>query len=208
MTVDAYPLHWPANFERTPEHERQEARFSKNGRPLSIADGRDRILAEIRAFTRTGHRWRINPEQVVISSDVPLRRDGLPASGRRMPDDPGVAVYFELDGEPYCLPCDAWNRVPDNMAAIAAHLNAIRGIERWGVGDLRAHFKGFTAIEHQPELKWYDVLGCSPDADAEEVRARYKAARKRAHPDSGGSSDEFHKVQQAYAEWQNGGRHG
>lgn len=198
MTVDAYPLHWPANFPRCAESERGEARFNHNGRPLTIADGRKRIMAEIEAFTKYGRPYRIDPDQVIISSDVPLRRDGLPASGRRMPDDPGVAVYFELDGEAYCLPCDTWDRVPDNMAAIAAHLGAMRGIERWGVGDVRAHFAGFVAIEHQPTEKWFDVLGCAPDAEPDEVRAAYKSARKRAHPDHGGTDEQFHKVQQAY----------
>lgn len=205
MTVDAYPLHWPANFPRTKPEDRKEARFNNSGRPLTIAVARDRILSEISAFTRTGHTWRIDPDQVVISSDVPLRKDGMPASGRRMPDDPGVAVYFELDGEAYCLPCDTWDRVPDNMAAVAAHLGAMRGIERWGVGDVRAHFAGFVALEHQPRQRWFDVLGCDPDAEPEEVRARYKLARKRAHPDHGGTDEEFHGVQQAYAEWQAGG---
>lgn len=205
MTVDAYPLHWPANFPRTKPEDRQPARFNQDGKPLTIAVARDRILSEIRAFTRTGRTWRIDPDQVVISSDVPLRNDGLPASGRRMPDDPAVAVYFELDGEAYCLPCDTWDRVPDNMAAIAAHLGAMRGIERWGVGDVRTHFAGFVALEHKPELKWYDVLGCSPDAAPAEVMAAYKVATKAAHPDHGGSDEQFHQVQQAYAEWQSGG---
>ncbi len=205
MTVDAYPLHWPANFPRTKPEDRKEARFKNGGKPLTIAAGRDRILSEISAFTRYGHPYRIDSDQVVISSDVPLRRDGLPASGHRMPDDPGVAVYFELDGKPKVFPCDQWDRVADNMAAIAAHLGAMRGIERWGVGDGKAHYTGFAAIEHQPAEKGYDVLGCLPDANADEVRSRYKVDRKRTHPDHGGSSEEFHKVQQAYAEWQNGG---
>ena len=202
MTVDAYPLHWPANFPRTKPGERQPARFHRDGHPLTIAGGRDRILSEIRSFTRSGHTWRIDPYQVVISSDVPLRLDGLPASGRHMPDEPGVAVYFELDGEAYCLPCDTWDRVPDNMAAIAAHLGAMRGIERWGVGDVRAHFAGFVAIEHQPELKWYDVLGCAQYADSCAVKMAYARARKLAHPDHGGTAEQFQQVQDAYAEWQ------
>jgi len=205
MTVDAYPLHWPANFPRTVKGDRQPARFHRDGQPLTIAGGRDRILSEIRSFTRSGHKCRIDPDQVVISSDVPLRRDGLPASGRRMPDESGVAVYFELDGEAYCLPCDTWDRAPDNMAAIAAHLSAMRGIERWGVGDVRAHFAGFVALEHQPVPKWHDVLGCAPDVGPEAVKIAYTRARKAAHPDHGGTAEKFQKVQNAYAEWQLGG---
>ncbi|BES72218.1 hypothetical protein RE428_32360 [Marinobacter nanhaiticus D15-8W] len=202
MTVDAYPLHWPANFPRTPESDRQRARFNRGGQPLTIAAGRDRILEEITLFTRAGKPWRIDPDQVVISSDVPLRQDGLPASGRRMPDDPAVALYFQLGGEHYCLPCDTWDRVADNMAAIAAHLGAMRGMERWGVGDLRTHFAGFAQLEHQPQQEWYDVLGCSPSASPAEVQSAYKAARAKAHPDRGGSDDEFNRVQAAWKAWQ------
>ncbi|MFT7338162.1 MAG: hypothetical protein ACI92B_001491 [Marinobacter maritimus] len=201
MTVDAYPLHWPANFPRTKPEDRQPARFHRDGKPLTIAAARDRILGEISAFSRVGHVWSIDPDQVVISSDVPLRRDGLPASGRRMPDEPGVAVYFELDGDAYCLPCDSWDRVPDNMAAIAAHLGAMRGIERWGVGDVRAHFAGFVALEHRPAQRWYDVLGCAPDADPSAVQMAFYRARKRVHPDHGGTAEQFQQVQDAFSEW-------
>lgn len=199
MHVEAYPLQWPTQFPRTTE--RQTARFHRDGKPLTIAQGRDRILAEVRAFTRFGQSWRIDPDQVVISSDVPLRRDGLPASGRRLPDDPGVAVYFNLDGDPYCLPCDTWDRVADNMAAIAAHLCAMRGMDRWGVGDVRAHFAGFAALEHQPQEKWYHVLECEPGAPAADVSAAYRILRARAHPDQGGTVDEFCRIQRAYEEW-------
>ncbi|NIV38132.1 MAG: J domain-containing protein, partial [Anaerolineae bacterium] len=166
MTVDAYPLHWPHWFPRTDPAHRQRARFNRDGRPLTIADARGRVLREIGAFTRPGHTYRIDPDQVVISTDVPVRQDGLPYSGRKPPEDSGVAVYFELDGEPHVLPCDTWDRVADNMAAIAAHLGAMRGMERWGVGDLRSHFAGFTALEHNPDPDgdWPYILGVSPTA--------------------------------------------
>jgi hypothetical protein len=206
MTVDAYPLSWPANWPRTVQAERQRARFHRDGQPLTIAGSRDRILSEIRSFTRTGHTWHIDPALVVISSDIPLRGDGLPASGRRLPDDSGVALYFELDGAEYCLPCDKWDRASDNMAAIAAHLGAMRGMDRWGVGDVRARFAGFMSLEHQPAERWHDVLSCAKDASASAVKAAYARARKSAHPDHGGSSERFQHVQDAYAEWhQRGG---
>jgi hypothetical protein len=200
MTVDAYPLQWPANFPRTKPEDRQPARFHGGGKPLTIAAGRDRILSEISVFTRVGQSFRIDPDQVVISSDVPLRRDGKPASGRRMPDDPGVCVYLYLDGKPQNFPCDRWDRVADNMAAIAAHLDAMRGMERWGVGGGTAHYDGFAQIEHQPERRWYDVLGCSAQATHAEIVAAYRKARAKAHPDRGGSDAEFQEVNDAYVQ--------
>ena len=44
----------------------------------------------------------------------------------------------------------------------------------------------------------YEVLGLSPDATAEQVRAAYRRAARASHPDHGGSSERFHVVSQAY----------
>lgn len=211
MTVSAYPLHWPQGFPRTAPESRQRARFgSRNAqgwgnRPLTIAQARERLLEEIGRFTRMGQPWRIDPSEVVISSNVPVRRDGLPRSGSRDPDDPGVAVYLSLDGDPHVFPCDAWDRVADNIAAVAAHLGALRGIERWGVGDLRQAFTGWRALpdpESAGGRSWRDVLGVSPTASPEEARAAYLRRRREAHPDNGGSTAQFHAVQKAWQQAQ------
>ncbi|MFP9191701.1 J domain-containing protein [Natrialbaceae archaeon A-CW1-1] len=44
----------------------------------------------------------------------------------------------------------------------------------------------------------YDVLGVSPDADLDEIRAAYRRLLKRHHPDQGGSRDQFLRIKQAY----------
>ena len=44
----------------------------------------------------------------------------------------------------------------------------------------------------------YAVLGVKMDASKEDVERAYKAKRARAHPDKGGSSEEFIKVQAAW----------
>jgi hypothetical protein len=89
---------------------------------------------------------RLDARNVVISTNLRVRLDSLPASGQREPDDPGVAVYFTLDGKRRCLPCDRWDRVADNMIAIAKFIDAMRGQLRWGVGDVGAIFEGFKAL--------------------------------------------------------------
>jgi hypothetical protein len=210
MTTDvtAYPLSWPLGRERTARSDRKAADFGKRDsntsggyrflRRLSVAQALDRIHCEISAYTRAGRSWRIDPAGVVVSTNVRTRRDGLPYSGEREPDDPGVAVYFQLDGEDYCLACDRWTRVADNMAAIAAHLGALRGIERWGVGDLRQAFAGYTALPAPEGARWHDVLGVAPDARRVEIDAAYRRRRSETHPDRGGSADEFDAVQRAY----------
>ncbi|MCH8564464.1 J domain-containing protein [Nesterenkonia sp. LB17] len=44
----------------------------------------------------------------------------------------------------------------------------------------------------------YSVLGIGPDADAQAVRAAYRKQARRAHPDAGGTAEEFHEVQSAW----------
>ena len=44
----------------------------------------------------------------------------------------------------------------------------------------------------------YDVLGLNPDADEREVVRAYRRQVKDAHPDHGGSKEEFQAVKQAY----------
>lgn len=73
---------------------------------------------------------------LVISTNIELRRDGLPHAGRREPSDKGVAVYFDYRRRPICFACDRWDRIGDNIYAIAKTIDALRGIERWGSGSM------------------------------------------------------------------------
>lgn len=43
----------------------------------------------------------------------------------------------------------------------------------------------------------FRILGLSPDASHEEVRAAYREALREKHPDKGGSREEFHELQEA-----------
>ncbi len=206
----AYPLQWPAGYPRTAPEKRKRARFGRRDhyrvgtQSLTVAQARGRLMEEIEKFTKAGHTWRIQPDHVVISTNMGTRKDGLPRSGAREPNDPGVAVYLWLDGEPHVFPCDAWDRVADNIAAIAAHLGALRGIERWRVGDLRQAFTAWRALpESAGGHSWREVLGVGPDATLPEVEAAYRRRRREAHPDSrGGSSAAFQAVQEAWQQAQ------
>lgn len=44
----------------------------------------------------------------------------------------------------------------------------------------------------------YDELGVDPKADASAIERAYRRRAQRAHPDKGGSTEEFHAVQLAY----------
>jgi DnaJ homolog subfamily A member 2 len=47
-------------------------------------------------------------------------------------------------------------------------------------------------------MSLYDVLGVQRGADPQEIRRAYLKLSKTAHPDKGGSEEEFKKIQQAY----------
>jgi hypothetical protein len=202
------PLCWPSWFPRTSRFKRTHGKFGKRAsgrswgrKSLTLAQARSRVLQQLGMFTRVGDCHRVDPDNIIISSDLALRNDDLPRSGQRRPDDPGVAVYFELDGKQRCMPCDAYLRIEDNMAAIAATIEALRTLERHGSQMFEAAFTGFDALpspDHLVGRSWRDVLDYYGDS-ADEAKRAYMAARKRCHPDHGGTTDAFHEVETAWA---------
>jgi hypothetical protein len=138
---------------------------------------------------------------IVISTNIPVKKDGMPYSTYRTPEDPGVAVYFNLKGVPHVLACDKWKNIEDNMWAIAKHIEALRGQERWGVGNLEQAFAGFKALPESfassiPD-PWWRILGFSDIEDVtseSSVNEAYKILSKKYHPDIPGGSHE--KMQQ------------
>lgn len=190
MSHAAYPLHWPAGRPRTAVSSRQYGRFNKkqhNGRwneakSLTVADALARLQDEL---DRIGARYP------VVSSNLETRLDGLPRSGQREPDDPGVALYFDLKGEPHCLPCDTYTRVADNIAAIAKHIEATRAIERYGVASIREMFAGFAALPAPGQAEsalWWKVLRVEQTATEAEIQAAYRKRAAEVHPDRPGGS--------------------
>lgn len=202
-TQDSFPLAWPAGWPRTPIAKRRPAPFFTLGRPApdshwrpktrrSMNDTTDDIIREVRA---------LGGQQLVISTNVELRQDGLPYSNRRPPDDAGAAVYFKLKAKPASLACDKWNRVEDNLYAIAKHIEALRGQERWGVGSVEQAFAGYMALPpagSSAGASWWNVLGCAHDAPFDVVREAYRDKARAAHPDNGGSHDAMVQVNAAW----------
>ena len=206
MIEHPYPLQWPPHLLhlRHPAYSRKESRFTKkgnNGRneKLSIADAVKRLMHEISAWTPNGHYWRIDPFEVIVSSNLHLKKDGFPRSGQSEPDDPGVTVYFKLDDTAMAIPCDTFDRVADNIAAIAGYIGNKRANERWGVSDTQAEFSGWAALEHSPCENWWDVLQVPKDSPRNVVEKSYKKLRSAYHPDrQNGDANQFQRIQKAY----------
>lgn len=193
MTVEAYPLSWPAGKPRTPWHKIERSRFEPGNRPQEVAN----VIAEL---------GRLGARNVVVSTNLRLRNDGLPYARDRAPDDQGVAVYFDYAGGQKCFACDRWRTIEENLRAIYKSIEAIRGLERWGSKSfVDAAFTGFSALPapgQQSRRHWRQVLAIDAnDAPTRnDVEAAYRAAAKRAHPDLGGSSEAMAEVNQARTE--------
>jgi hypothetical protein len=183
----AYPLSWPLGWKRLGCRER--SRFGSYWQKPSAAKARDYLMAEL---------GRLRANRIVISTNLKLRNDGLPYSNLKEPDDSGAAVYFELKGKPRVVACDKYTTVGDNLYAIGKTIEATRAIERWGSVTVDQAFSGYAALPHKTEDSWYEVLGVSPNATIDEVKTAYRTKAQVAHPDKGGTSEDFTKIQHAY----------
>lgn len=192
----AYPVAWPALKPRTLGHQRKEALFRSEGRRILWDTALGRLREQVALVTPTGRNWRM--KELTLSTNHELRADGRPRRDRGAPSDPAVAFFFELDGAPHVLACDRWNTVADNIAAIAAHIEALRGQERWGVADMKQAFAGHAALpgpSHGEQVEpWWEVLGIDRRSDAEIIRAAWRRHASRAHPDAGGTDAEMARI--------------
>lgn len=197
MNSKQYPLQWPVGRARV-----QHPIYSKF-KPSSTYYEAQQIFREVALM---------GGKDIIISSNMQYRQDGLPYT-RQNVQDTGVAVYFKLNGEEQCIPCDQWITLEENMRAIWKTIEAMRGIERWGGKALmNAAFSGFkqlppttiiTPAPDRPKRDWWVVLNVDREASAQEVKQAYRRAQALTHPDAGGSNHDFQEVQHAFEEWKN-----
>jgi hypothetical protein len=205
----AFPLSWPDGWKRTEPGSRVSARFARKEtqyftnlqgqrtsrqwtKDLNVADSVGRLIGELR-------RMGVPDWNIIISTNVPLRLDGLPRSDKE-PADPGAAVYWKKNDKQVmrCMAIDCYTRVADNLAAIAATLEAMRAIERHGGGMiLERAFLGFAALPERASQHWREVLGIEGTASLQLVDDRFRALAKIYHPDKGGDRNTFEEIVQA-----------
>lgn len=183
--IEAYPLYWPEGRPRTEDWRRQQSKFN-----AGFARARDEVQRQVGLLVG---RYSLREAGLVISTNIALRRDGLPLAGQAQPRDPGVAVYFTYKKRQVCFACDRWRKIEDNMHAVALTIDALRGIDRWGTGDMvEAAFRGFTALPPPGAAArpWWRVLEFierpSSIAVAEQAYRRLAGIH---HPDRGGSQE-------------------
>jgi hypothetical protein len=208
--MNAFPLSWPEGWPRTLPVHRQPGRFGKRAavsgsswkqlQNLTVTLGVTRVLAEL-------ERMGIDRQDVIVSTNVRTRLDGFPRSGEREPTDSGAAVYWqERNGQKRVIAIDQYTKVADNLAAIAATLDALRSVERHGGARiLERAFTGFTALPDPGKTTkrtWREVFGFAPKepVNAGLLRTRYRHLAAEHHPDRGGSPALMAELNVAYEE--------
>lgn len=184
--TQAFPLHWPEGRPKT--KARTDSAFS-----VKPSQAFDEMLDELARF---------GAASVVVSSNIPLRRDGTPYRDglAELLDDPGIAIYFTKRKRQICLPCDTYRRPWENCRAIGKAVEALRAMERHGAHQiLDQAFSGFMALPAPGDpadasnRAWWVVLGVAHDANTEEISNAYKARARAA----GGASVELNAAKVA-----------
>lgn len=204
LNVDAYPCYWPEGWQRTQEWKRTKSKYS-----VDFVRSRDDIVRQLKL---------LGAREIVVSTNIPLRRDGLPLAGMSEPKDPSVAVYWAEHGawdaatrqQTYkhrVVACDHWRTVRENLRAVGLAIDALRALKRTGASEIiDKAFTGFMALPaHAGSSSWRTVLfgdmagiaGMGP-LTREDVENAYKRATRIAHPDLGGSHEQIVRVNQAY----------
>lgn len=183
--IEAYPLHWPDGWPRRSRHQRNSSKYE-----VTFLKARDELVREL-GLGRCKH--------VVVSTNVPLRRDGIPLAGQREPEDPGVAVYWtDKNGKPRVIACDVWRTVRENLRAVGLAYASLRQIERTGASELLERaFQGFARLPAAADC--WSILGISgPGAPRAAIDARFRELALQYHPDRGGDANTFKRITEAY----------
>ncbi|AKU43478.1 molecular chaperone [Caulobacter phage Sansa] len=177
-----FPLAWPTHKPRTKNRQAGKFRY-KDGRgwmvDLTTAMAMERLDREINL---------LGAQLPILSSNIELKMDGRPRSGTD-PADPGVALYFQLKGKPHTMACDTYNNVAQNIAALAAHIESTRAIERYGVATAAEVLQAFTALPPPinmpaPSRPWWEVFGViRTQVGPDDIQALYRAKAKQAAGD-------------------------
>jgi len=185
-------IDWPAWAERTPSRERE--RTSKYS--VTLTQAMKRLRAEL--LDRVGaDDWR-------LSTAAPHRkRDGLPYADSN-PDDPGVVVRWSREGKQYCVACDHYDDLRDNVRTLGLYIEEKRKMSNRPVHTGQDEFATarlpsgdeeddvIVAGSPEPELDVEaaaDLLGVAPDAPDRVVETAFQEHVKTEHPDQGGAGD-------------------
>ena len=194
MSEGAFPLCWPEGWPRTPERQRL-AHLSgwEHINSQSWTSVTHRLLEQLRLF---------GARAIILSTNQPVRRDGLPYAQKRLIDDPGVAVYFEIDKRRLVLAQDSYWWIMCNMRSVSLAIEGMRQMRRHGGQHMMERaFTGFLALPPPAQTQarpWHEVFDLPEHAPIDAIVAKYRHLASALHPDSGGSNEAMAELNLAY----------
>lgn len=121
-----------------------------------------------------------------------LRLDGMPRSGAKVPQHPGIEISFDSRHGRLVYASDACEWWEHNVRSVALGLESLRAVDRYGItrrGEQYAGWKALPVGEADPSPE----RGRGLIAEHGGVRQALHAT----HPDHGGSARDFADVQAA-----------
>ena len=133
--------------------------------------------------------------QLAITEDD-IRLDGWPRANVR-PKHPGCIVAFDCRYGALQYASDVFDRWQDNLRAIALGLEALRKVDRFGITKRGEQYTGWKQLSagQGPIDRIARVLGTDVlDLDLGDLDELSRRAMLLAHPDRGGSHDDFVEI--------------
>ncbi|MEY7849553.1 J domain-containing protein [Natrarchaeobius sp. A-rgal3] len=182
-------LEWPHEFERTPADERSR----NNNFDVSLSKAFDDLEGELS---------RLDVDDFRYSFDARKRKRDRRPYARANPDDPGFVLRWSMDGEQYAVACDQFSRLRDNVRTVGLYVREKRKMEQRPVVTGESEFANarLPPADEEPiaaEVPPHEILDVDPNASDSEVRRAFREKVKEAHPDNGGSTDGFQRIQSA-----------
>lgn len=197
---------WPDTMKVAPIREWPGELTSGRVRSLfkaGLSDTLQLLDSEIRHLTDTRTQRESAELLIAIPAGDLWRLDGRPRA-HAIAEHPGVIFSLDSKHGPLSYPCDTFTTWQDNLRAVALALEALRKVDRYGVTKRGEQYRGFLAIEataapagfarwQDAEKFLMDLLG-DADLDTMSPAASIRAAKRIAHPDTGGDAATFQRV--------------
>ncbi len=191
---------WPGAL--TPAGRRQSSPFSS-----TLTSTLSTLRTELSALSAR------HPVMEVAIPPEQFRLDGRPRATARA-EHPGVVLSLPTtDVGPLRYATDRFVTWQDNLRAIALGLEALRRVERYGITRRGEQYAGFRALPPGTPMPGrsmdidtaYTVVADAAcvslrsvrDASGDKLHDLYRQASRFTHPDAGGTTEEFQRLQEA-----------